>query len=54
MVDNKPIERVIQYRYLGCTIKEKLDDDVEIRIRIGMATSALVKSVNTYVVDKRR
>lgn len=47
-VDSKELEQVQSFTYLGSTIDESGDSEKEIRIRIGRATSALVKLEKTW------
>lgn len=43
VIDDKLIERVNDFKYLGCNINDKLDSDVEIKIRTARARSTFIK-----------
>lgn len=42
-IDNRPIQTVSNFKYLGTTLNDKWDCDVEIKTRIAMARSAFTK-----------
>lgn len=42
-IEMEPIERVHRFKYLGYTINDEWDPDLEIKIRIEMARSAFIK-----------
>lgn len=52
MINNKPIERVNKFKYLGWNINDKLDSDIEIKIQTAIARATLLNSQDIYAEQK--